>query len=295
MTLHGLPCVHGQGEPAQRPTPTRKEPPLKFEEVSLTSRDGVNIRATYYPGPESKQTACMILVHDWGESRGAWHEVAQWMQRNLRLTVIAPDLRGHGNSTTYLDQPIDADKLRGPALAAMLLDIEACKSHLLKQNNEGKLNIEQLGVTGSGFGAILALKWAVGDWMVRDLPNLKQGRDVKALIMVSPVRAFRGCHANDELKNLQVLGQISSLVLVGQEDRRRTSDAQSMHKIFERAWGDQAKLAAPFFAAETSLQGIELIKAPGTGVDRWLAPFIQMRLIQLGERFPWTDRTSPLQ
>ena len=140
-----------------------------------------------------------------------------------------------------MDEPIDRTKFRKPALAAMVWDIEACKSFLLKENNDGKLNIEQLGVVGTGFGACLALKWAVQDWNVRSLPTLKQGQDVKGLILVSPARSFKGITMNTELKQLTVLRNLSTLIIVGREDSRIMSDAQRIHKTFKRAWGDQSK------------------------------------------------------
>ena len=293
----GARAATGQTPKTDRPKPSRKEATPKVEEVTLTTRDGVVLRCTYYPGPESKKTVPMILVHDWNESRGALHGVAQWMQQALQVSVIVPDLRGHGHSLRAQgwNVPIDREKLKGPAIDAAMLDIEACKSFLLRHNNEGKVNIEQLGIAGSGFGALLAFKWAVADWSVPDLPSLKQGRDVKGLILVSPLRSHKGCTINQELKNLRVLSFISTLVLVGKQDARRLGDAQRIHKTFERAWGEHAKAAAPFFAVDTSLQGTELLTAPETGIDEWLKAFIQLRLVQQGERFPWTDRTSPLQ
>ena len=78
------------------------------------------------------------------------------------------------------------------AIESMVLDIEAAKTFLLQRNNEGKLNIEQLGVLGTGFGATLALIWAVGDWNVRNLPTYKMGQDVKAVILVSPHAVVQG-------------------------------------------------------------------------------------------------------
>lgn len=287
----------------EKTTPERKAPARsrnvapKFEDITLTTRDGVSLRCTFYSAAEAKETVPFILVHDWGKSRGELHAVALWMQQSLKLTVIVPDLRGHGDSLQIqgLDEPIDLEKFKGRAVDSMVLDIEACKSFLLKQNNEGKLNIEQLGILGTGFGASLALKWSVQDWSVRNLPTFKQGQDVKAMILVSPTRSFRGTTISQELKSLPILGNISTLTIVGRENSRSMSDAQRIHKTIERAWGDQSKEAAPFLAAETSLQSTELLKSRGTGVDQWIATFINRRLVQQGDRFLWTDRTSPLK
>lgn len=293
-----------QRVPAKRPTrdtqktkPRRKKSAAKPEDVTLTTKDGVQLHCTYYPGPETKQTVPMILVHDW-EGRGKdLARVARWMQQSLNLSVIVPDLRGHGSSLRArgYSKPIDPSRFKGNAVSAMARDIEACKSFLLKKNNQGQVNIEQLGVLGTGLGRLLAIKWAVWDWSVRDLPTYKQGRDVKALILVSPNRSFRGATVNQQLKALPVWRNISTLTIVGSEDPRSLSEAKRVHKMFERAWGDRSDEAAPLFAAPTELQDTKLLLAASTGVDRWIATFINKRLAPLGRRFPWKDRTSPLQ
>ncbi len=292
----GAGIANTDAQTKKAPKRAKKAAP-KFEDITLTTRDGVKLRCTYYPGPETKQTVPMILVHDWGGSRGELHPVALWMQTALKLTVIVPDLRGHGNSMRVagFEKPIDISKFKGKNMQAMLADIETCKSFLLRENNEGKLNIEQLGIMGTGFGATLALKWAIGDWSVRNLPTFKQGQDIKALILLSPDRSFRGLTINTELKMQRILGHISVLTIVGKEDSSSMSDAQRINKAIERAWGDESKEAAPFFAAPTSLQSTGLLKARGTGIPALIAKFIELRLVRRGEDFPWTDRTSPLK
>ncbi len=267
-----------------------------FKEETLTTKDGVYLRCTYYPGPEKQQTIPMILVHDWGSRRGELHQLALYLQ-SMGYAVIVPDLRGHGNSLQVegREEPLDPAKMRRQAIEAMVLDIEAAKTFLLKQNNEGKLNIEQLGVLGTGFGASLALNWAIRDWNVPNLPTYKMGQDVKALVLVSPPRSFKGTTINVALKDQRVLAQLSALIIVGSEDTTSLSDAERIHKAFERAWGGENPEALPFFAAETSLQGTALINTPGTGVDRWIAAFLDQRLKRQAERFPWTDRTSPIK
>ncbi len=271
----------------------------KFEDTTLTTKDGVFLRCTYYKGPETKQTVPIILVHDWDSRRGELHQLALYLQR-MEYAVLVPDLRGHGNSVQVenSDTALDRGKMRRPAIEAMVLDIEAAKTFLLKENNAGKLNIELLGVLGTGFGASLALNWAIHDWNVPNLRSYKMGQDVKALVLISPQRSFKGTTINPALKDLRVLAQLSALVVVGGEESTVLKDAERVHQAFARAWGadnSEAVQALPFFAAETSLQATALINTPGTGVDRWIAAFLDQRLKRQQERFPWADRTSPLQ
>ncbi len=269
---------------------------LKSQDETLTTRDGVQLRCTYFPGPESKQTVPIILVHDWDSQRGELYPLAVYLQR-MDYAVIVPDLRGHGNSVHVagVEEPLDYRKFRRTAIEASLLDIEAVKTFLLKENNAGKLNIEQLGVLGTGFGASLALNWAIRDWSVQNLPTYKMGQDVKALVLVSPVRSFKGVTINMALRDLRILSHMSVLVAVGSEDSSAMSDAQRIHKAFDRAWGGDHPAEVRLFEANTSLQGFPLISTPGTGVDRAIAAFLDQRLKQQSDRFPWTDRTSPLK
>lgn len=285
------------GQASRTSAAGRKQRVPKRTDVTLSTKDGVELHCTYYPGPETKQTVPMILVHDWEGSGKDLDPLAVWMRDVLKLAVIVPDLRGHGESLRAKggDQEIDRSNLKGKGIDAMMWDIEACKSFLLKRNNEGKVNIEQLGLLGSGFGAFLAIKWAVRDWSVRDLPTLKQGRDVKAVILVSPCRDFRGASADPELRNPRIWSRISTLTIVGREKSRSVREAKRVHRTFERAWKDESDQGAPFLAAPTPLQGTELLMARGTNVARWIAVFINRRLIQLGQKFPWMDRTNPLE
>ena len=288
-----------QPAPVKRPSPKQpaKRPEPKLEDVDLTTRDGVLLSCTYYPGPESKETAPIILIHDWDESRGELDQLARFMQQGLKMSVIVPDLRGHGASRQQrgMNRDLDPSKFNRNEIYSMIGDIEACKSFLLKRNNEEEVNIEQLAVMGTGFGATLAVQWAIQDWSVRNLPTYKQGQDVKLLILVSPRWSNRGSTLQRELKLGNILRNISTMIIVGQGDSSKYRDAKRIHTFFEKAWGDQAKEAAPLFLAKTSLQATDLAKSRGTGVDRAIATFLLRRLLERGEQYPWTDRTSPLK
>jgi pimeloyl-ACP methyl ester carboxylesterase len=279
-----------------------KKPPAKpaektFEDVTLDTKDGVIIQGTYYPGPDKKTTVPLILLHDWNGNRTELHSLAMFLQQSLGHAVIVPDLRGHGTSIRQrgVETPIDREKMNRAALESMLLDVEAAKTFLLQRNNEGKLNIEQLGVLGTGLGATLALNWAVRDWNVRNLPTYKMGQDVKALILVSPLQSFKGVTVNVALKDRNVLGRLSVLTVVGQKDARRYADAKRVHKAFAQSHREGDDLALPFYEADSALQGTDLIYDRDLRVPDWISKFINERLVKRGTELPWTDRTSPLK
>lgn len=276
----------------------KKVPEKIFEEHTLETRDGILLRCTYYPGPEKKTTVPLILLHDWDGNRVEFHELAVFLSQNLLHSVIVPDLRGHGSSLRRkgFDEDLDRSRFNRLAVEAMALDVEAAKTFLLQRNNEEKVNIEQLGVLGCGFGATLALKWAVRDWNVQNLPTYKMGQDVKALLLISPqYQTQKGVNVAKELKDVRTLSQLSTLIVVGKQDSGRLSEARRIHNSMEKARIDDHEAALPFYPAETSLQGMKLIYAHGLDVPRSIALFLDQRLVQRANQFPWTDRTSPLR
>ena len=195
-----------------------------------------------------------------------------------------------------MDAEIDREKLSRPAVEGMMWDVEAAKSYLLQRNNEGKLNIEQLCVVGTGFGATLALNWAVHDWNVPNLPTYKMGQDVKGLILISPqYQGRKGVNAGRALKDTRTLSLLSALIIVGAEEPRRLADAKRIFNAFEKAHSTDERGAVGFYQAATSLQGPPLVYARGLGASDWIAGFIDQRLIQRANLFTWTDRTSPLK
>jgi hypothetical protein len=126
------------------------------------------------------------------------------------------------------------------------------------------------------------------------------GRDVKALILVSPVVSFKGVTITDALKARAPLSQISIMTMVGFQDARRYTDAKRIYKAFEKARGEADDLAIPFLEADTTLQGKDLLYAAGVAVNGlrtsdWIRSWVEERLVKQAAAFPWVDRTSPLK
>ena len=182
--------------------------------------------------------------------------------------------------------PIDREKMNRAALESMLLDVEAAKTFLLQRNNEGKLNIEQLGVLGTGLARRSRINWAVRDWNVRNLPTYKMGQDVKALILDLAAQSFKGVTVNVALKDRIVLGQLSVLTVVGQQDARRYADAKRIYKAFEQSHREGDEVALPFYEADSALQGIDLMYDRDLRVPEWISGFIDERLVKRGTDLP---------
>ncbi len=77
------------------------------ESVSLTTRDGVQLKITYFPGtarkgsPQAKQTTPVVFVHDYKGSRAVFATLVQKLQANGKgegdrpsFAAVTVDLRG---------------------------------------------------------------------------------------------------------------------------------------------------------------------------------------------------------
>ena len=259
------------------------------------------MRCSYYPGADTKTTVPILVLHGWDSSRSELHPFALYLQ-SLKHAVLVPDLRGHGRSTQQRnprtgepDLEIKAEKMRRPDIEQMWMDVEACKQFLMTKNNAGELNIEQLGVVGFEFGALLAVKWSAMDWSAPRLPAYKMGQDVKALALISPPRKYQGITSQDALKHPAVRSQISMLIVAGADDANAMGDAKRTLNAVEKFHTDKSERDLIPYWPETSLQGVKLLNARGFDVPRTIAIFINERLVKKADRFPWTDRTGPLQ
>ena len=288
------------------------------EAVTVETSDGVPIRCSYYPGgfietptdkkdkpkiekKPGKEVVPVILLHGWDGRRRDFDELASTLQK-LGHAVMVPDLRGHGDSTSVQlpnggTKEIDRDRMRSTDIAAMGLDVEAVKKFFFEKNNAGEVNIELLCVVGADVGAILAVNWAAYDWSRRQLPAFKQGRDVKALVLISPEAAFKGYSMTTALSHPIVQKTLSIMLIVGEDDRTASREAKSIHTRLERfrqVPTDPKDADLVYLKPNTTLQGTQLINVPGLPLRDYIGVFIEHRLVRKANENTWTERTSPL-
>jgi alpha-beta hydrolase superfamily lysophospholipase len=266
------------------------------EDVSLSTKDGLSIKATYYPGTGKKEAVPFILVHGFEGQRGDFHSLAIYLQ-SLGHAAIAPDLRGHGQSKAQRGGggavTLDPDKMTRPALEEMVWDIQACKPFLMEKNNAGELNIEQLCVIGAEFGAILATHWAALDWSQQDLPAYKMGKDVKALVLLSPPSSLKGVTIQKALASPAVKTQLSVLLVAGSEDSKASAEVKKLNSSLQAAHAKNPDDKAIYLVQpDTTLSGTKLLGS-GLEVKEMIASFIDKRLVDRRSNFAWQNRTSP--
>jgi pimeloyl-ACP methyl ester carboxylesterase len=286
----------------------KKDGPLKMppkEQLTLVAKDGVSVSCDYFPGGfvkagetvrkiDGKSVVPIIMVHGWAGQATDYERFALGLQ-NVGYAVVVPDLRGHGRSRVVMTPlgpvEVDLDRVRLRELQSMILDIEAVKKFLLEKNNQGEVNIEMLGIIGSDVGALLAINWSVVDWSKRQLPAFKQGRDVKAMVLLSPEESFRGVQYRDALQH-PVVSAMPTLIAVGAGDSKITREADRLKKLLERNRRN-AEESLVLVEAGTTLQGVQLLQ-PSLPVANEVWKFFQKHLAEQGARYPWSDRPNPL-
>jgi len=126
------------------------------EEVTLETKDGVTLGATYYAPPGgAEESPGLILVHEYGRSRQDWRRSAEQFQK-AGLAVLTFDLRGHGDSRRKGEEKISFKHMTEEEFNAATADLAAGRSYLRKQ---ARVDGTRIAVLGAELGANLALKW----------------------------------------------------------------------------------------------------------------------------------------
>jgi pimeloyl-ACP methyl ester carboxylesterase len=294
--------------------PSRPAPPS--EVISLLTRDGVQLKGTYYPSslrgtPRAKQVTPVVLLHDYKSSRAIFAPMVGRLQSpgegqadRPSFAVITVDLRGHGDSTKQItpngfQYELDAAKLDKAGLLAMSsFDMEAVRSYLVSKNDAGELNLNKLCLVGAGMGANVAANWAVQDWSAPALAIGKQGQDVKALVLISPRWSYKGLSMQGPMRFRPLMQNAAWMLIYGEEDAKVKTDVRRITKPLERFHPEPAD-ADPgpprrlsIVAWPSKLQGDTLLNKVGQQLDDPLIKFLVEHVAQ--HEYPWLNRLNRL-
>jgi len=156
--------------------------------VTLASADGVTIAGEFYEGA-SRPSPAVLLVHMLTRSRGEWGSLPDRL-RDMGLTVLTIDLRGHGQSSGSAQD-----------LPAMTQDVRAALQWLIARPN---VRPDAMAVVGASLGASLSLLASV------DIPQ------VRAIALLSPSLDYRGVRTDVSL--IKRLGSRSLWLASSAED-----------------------------------------------------------------------------
>ncbi|MCC7476428.1 MAG: alpha/beta fold hydrolase [Pirellulales bacterium] len=290
--------------------------------VSLTTRDGVELKGAFYaaavrPGSaEAKQVTPVILLHDHKGTRGVYGSLVQKLAasghaadnaaegRQATFAVLAVDLRAHGESTKQVwptgeTDTLDAAKLTKEGLFAMAaFDMEAIRGYLVDKNDAGELNLNKLCLVGSGMGASVVANWAARDWAAPPLAVGKQGQDVKALVLISPRWSFNGLSMQEPMKFAPLKEGADWLLVGGSGDSKVKGDLVRIQKQLERFHPETDKSGAKLASGlrvqllPSKLQGDNLMKQSGDFLDTAITQFLTENVAQV--QLPWSNRRGRL-
>lgn len=183
-------------------------PRILADEVSFTTRDGIEIVADYYPPPDRTVKApVVILLHMYRHDRGTWTLLIPHLKRE-GFAVLALDMRGHGQSKGPADMKMPKRvKDRDPRLFnAMWQDVEAGYRFLSEQ--EG-LDLSRFAIVGASVGCSVAL-----NYMQRD-PS------VDVVVCLTPGTSYLG---TDSVSDIKACGN-RPILLTSSEEERAAADA----------------------------------------------------------------------
>ena len=277
------------------------------EELTLETSDSIAIKAWYYPVPaETKPAATVILVHDLEGS----HKTVDGLARSLQqagYAVVAPDLRAHkpsgsggGPSEPRLLKKQDLEMIAAAAggslrnQSALRGEIEAVRNWIKSKSESGVLDIDKLCIIGCGLSGTLASMWTVADWNWPPVATGPQGRQVRALVLISPVWAMKGVSMSLPLSSDVLKHQVPILVLAGTADRDAGRLFDQLKRMRPRGWFEQRRelpyevgaadkkdtsnATVFFIQRDTILSGDKLANDPEVNVSEQIKTFLSLAL-----------------
>lgn len=149
----------------------RKE--MEFEKVSFLTIDGVKIVGNYYKNKEAKFAG--ILIHMRPKTKESYHSLAKYLQEK-GLSVLAIDLRGHGESIESPKGYLDYLKMSEKEEQESIKDLEASVGFLEKEG----FSKNRIFLIGASIGANLVFEY------------MSENEEIKAGVLLSPGYNYRG-------------------------------------------------------------------------------------------------------
>ncbi len=271
---------------------------LPPKDMTLDTKDNVMLRVTYYAGTRDKESVPVILLHEYNGSRRDLDSLALYLQKTHGCAVVCPDLRGHGESTTVKGSTKRLDLMRFlPSDYEKMVtnDMEAVKKFIREENNAGQCNLDKLSVVGIQLGATIGTIWSAIDYTFPTLATGKQGKDVKAVVMISPQYSFKGMPM-DKAFGVQEFRETAGIFIAcGGDDSKSKADAERIYKQFTggRKQPDDIKERRFFLdLKDTKLQATKLLTEPSARLEEVIGAFLKVRAIDLPN--PWQNRPSAL-
>lgn len=169
-----------------KPERDRDAPPTAAPDgapIKLQTADGVLLSGTMWPGPQrtsgsDEPNGVVVFLHQLGSDRSEWAPyISELMDR---YTVVAVDLRGHGDSTKSVDgRVLDWSSFESRDWALIVNDVRAVIEYVGVVEPSGT----PVALVGSSIGSSAALLYAASH------------PDVYAVAMLSPGLSYQDLDA----------------------------------------------------------------------------------------------------
>lgn len=228
------------------------------ERVSFTTKDGVRIVGDFYDAsqPEASKPPFVILLHMYQKDRTSWAPLIEELVKD-NISVLAIDLRGHGESTELVGTTGDAsdedeeegaeegkeekdeeedeeeDETAKAARATSATDlverVQRRDKKVFKAMDEdvwsayvwlaksGKVDLARFGLVGASVGCTVAMSYAARD------------KSVDALVCLSPGTKYMGIRSSSHVKKLSD----RAVILISSPEERK--ECEDLKKYDEKA------------------------------------------------------------
>jgi len=271
------------------------------EDVTMTTKDGVVLRGTYFGSKLKKKAIPVLMLHGWLGNRTEYDALALSLQ-SKGYAVLTIDFRGHGGSKKLANGGNfpSLKRLTPRDKALMTEDVTTARRFLREKNNNGELNLSALCVIGSEFGATIAVNWTVVEYSWPDYPGIVQGKTVKGLILISPQKTAESVPMSRALRS-PVIRIMPTLIIAGGDSRSDLNEAKDIHSDLQKWHPDYVKENIPLserrlfiYTPKTRLQGAKLLDPRvRLNLDKQIIlPFLGLRFLKQIDQplFKWEFR-----
>jgi pimeloyl-ACP methyl ester carboxylesterase len=176
------------------------------QRVEVAASDGLTLVGNFLPAPEDAAgdtgAPTVLLLHQFGASKASWGSLIPALH-DAGYTILAVDLRGHGETGGSLDWP-QAER-----------DTQTWLDWLRQQSG---VDEERLSIIGSSIGSNLALRGMAND------------ERVVTAVAISPGLDYFGVTTQDAV---EIIGQRPVLLITAQRDTQSSAGVKTLAAVVQ--------------------------------------------------------------
>jgi pimeloyl-ACP methyl ester carboxylesterase len=271
-----------------------------IETHRITAADGQSLQLLYYKWDKKPDTPVVLLLHMKGSDQLVWKNGFADELANRGYAVIALDFRKHGQSkgTTSGSTKDALDLNKQDYIDMATLDLEAVKTFIFDEHQKKNLNMAKMAIIAPEMSAPLAINYTVLDWEKTpydDAPDpayaTPRGRDIKALVLISPLSSLPGIQTTVALRTLsEPYVNVAMLFCVGSKDASNFDATKKLFHLVNSTPNNKDKMY--FKDYPYKFKGTDLFgkKQANLKIEEHIINFLEENVKSLS--IPWQDRRS---